>query len=407
MKLYSRRKLCRFCGSRKLESLGVLGSFAAFAGEGPDVEGQPRAYPVEWFVCEACLHVQNTHVILPEHLYGESPYEARHIPGRAAMMDKTAAILKELPQFPATGTVIDVGANDGMLMERLGRAGLKVIGVDPSPVVERLPEQLRTSYVHDVFEARAASSIRREHGQVDAIVAIGMFSRIDNLHAFVSAVRYVLKDEGVLVFDMPYLSALYRQSRFDWISHEVLSFPTLVAIQQFFSLNLMKLVHIVAEAGLPEHLLCVARKKESKGSEQASVEAALQHDRKSIESQLKGVRDWVAKLPARRENIHGFLAKAKADVGTLAGIGLDHGSWNTLHAAGLGSDHLDYLLDDTPAFRESGSGGIGWPVHPLGEIGRLKPGGVVLLNPDLDASAALKGYKGKVITLFPDPAYAG
>lgn len=411
MKFCSRRKLCRLCGSRKLTGLGTLAVFPAHAGEGPDPEGTIPSWPVEWSLCEACHHLQNTQIIQPEHLYRTSPYRSRAIPGRAAYLNRTAEIITGLPAFPKAGKVIEVGANDGQLLELLGTRERQVIGVDPSPVLPQLPEAAKPLWLDDVFEAKAAASIRRQHGMVDAIVAIGTFSRIDNLHAFLAATRYVLKEGGVFVFDIPNLASLVAHNRLDWVSHEILSFPTIGILQQFFDQNLMRLVQVLPEAGTPDNLLCVARRKEAGTEAETSVQAAIQQEQQRQGKELQSITEWVTRLPTQGERARAFLAAAREKHGTLGGIGLDHGSWNVLHVLGITPALVDVLFDDNPAIQAGGPGsGLAWPVHRLGDLAKHKPGAVVLLNQDLKLDPALNAYRekgGKVIVLFPEPAYAG
>lgn len=411
MKFCSRRKLCRLCGSRKLTSLGVLASFPAHAGEGPDPEGTIPMYPVEWSLCNACHHLQNTQIVQPNHLYRSSPYRSRAIPGRAAYLNRTAEIITGLPAFPKSGKVIEVGANDGQLIELLRTQDRQVIGVDPSPALSQMPEATKTLTLEDVFEAKAAASIRRQHGMVDAIVAIGTFSRIDNLHAFLAATRYVLKEGGVFLFDLPNLACLVDHNRLDWVSHEILSFPTIGILQQFFDQNLMRLVQVLPEAGTPDNLLCVARRKEAGTEAENSIQAAIQQEQKRQDKELQLVTDWVAKLPDQGARARDFLAAAREKHGTLGGIGLDHGSWNVLHVLGITPALIDALFDDNPAVQAGGpTTGLPWPVHRLGDLAKVKPGAVVILNQDLKLDPALKAYRDKggvVIALFPEPTYAG
>jgi len=132
--LIRRRKTCRLCDSSDLGL--VLQLVHQPIG---DIYIPPERlnvvqenYPVDLFLCNTCGHSQLLDVIDPNTIYGNYIYLTSSSLGLVEHFHKYAyEIMNKIN--PAQGSlVVDIGSNDGVLLEAFKKYGMKVLGVEPA-----------------------------------------------------------------------------------------------------------------------------------------------------------------------------------------------------------------------------------------------------------------------------------
>jgi SAM-dependent methyltransferase len=102
------------------------------------------------------------------------------------------------------GKAIDIGCNDGSLLEVLRRAGYaQVVGVEPNPVAASIARkkghQVYTSYL----TKELASQIVADCGAFDTVYLRHVVEHVSDLEAFFGAIRALLRPDGLLVLELP------------------------------------------------------------------------------------------------------------------------------------------------------------------------------------------------------------
>jgi SAM-dependent methyltransferase len=102
------------------------------------------------------------------------------------------------------GRAIDIGCNDGSLLEALRRAGYaQVVGVEPNPVAASIARnkghQVYTSYL----TKELASQIVADCGAFDTVYLRHVVEHVSDLEAFFGALRVLLRPDGLLVLELP------------------------------------------------------------------------------------------------------------------------------------------------------------------------------------------------------------
>ena len=169
--------------------------------------------------CEDCFHVQTSIVVEDFREYKYSTPEAVR-----PYLEDQAKDLKS--RYTEAKIVVEIGANNGMNVEILGKHFDSVIGVDPAGEWPVWP--LR-------FDMKTAEVIERRVGKVDLIVANHVFAHIDDLHEVFEAIDYLLKDNGHLVFEVGNFSKMAMEGRYDTIYHEHLDQHTHTPWQGFIN----------------------------------------------------------------------------------------------------------------------------------------------------------------------------
>lgn len=121
-----------------------------------------------------------------------------------------AAVMEPLVQLPHGATVVDVGCGPGMLMGKLheARPDLGQIGVERSlKMLEYAQKRLgdNARFVQGDLNTHALDNLLAKAGvsQVDAVVSTNVYYALADPHAFLIAVRRVLRPGGRFVLVNP------------------------------------------------------------------------------------------------------------------------------------------------------------------------------------------------------------
>lgn len=221
---------CRICGSKKLESVIDLGEqyiASAFVGDvvPPELE---RPYPTEVMRCvDGCGLVQLRHSIEPRLLYTEGyGYRSGTNELMRANLRSIAAAVESMVNLKAGDTVLDIGCNDGTLLDSYSTKGLDKVGFDPVASIVRSAREKSVFVINDFFSARQFREARAGT-KAKAITSIAMFYDLDQPLEFAKEVSSLLAADGVWVIELSYLPSMLGKVSFDTICHEHLEYYAL------------------------------------------------------------------------------------------------------------------------------------------------------------------------------------
>lgn len=232
------RTTCRICGSPHLApvlSLGdqrIAGAFADPKGDQP-VE---RAIPMELVRCdmtsdqEACGLIQTKHTVPGSILYSSYWYRSGVNRTMTENLHSIAQGVEEIVSLESGDLVVDIGCNDGTLLDGYKTEGLRHLGFDPSDVA-RYAIAKGYDVVNDFYSAEALRR-RRPDQKAKAVTSIAMFYDLEYPRSFVADVASVLAEGGIWVIELHYLPMMLEANAFDAIVHEHLEYYSLAVIER-------------------------------------------------------------------------------------------------------------------------------------------------------------------------------
>jgi SAM-dependent methyltransferase len=123
---------------------------------------------------------------------------------------------------------IEVGSNDGYLIDQFRADGTRAIGIDPSMDMCRIAKQRGVEVMPAMFCEPVAKDIAQRTGLADVIMANNVFNHANDPVAFARAVAKVLSPTGIFVFEVPYWLSMIESDRFtDMVYHEHPSYFTI------------------------------------------------------------------------------------------------------------------------------------------------------------------------------------
>lgn len=212
---------CEVCGASQLRPVLDLGRHPMC--DDLVVVGDARAcreYPIEILYCDACRTAHQRFQIPKQELFPRtyhyrSRFTADVLNGMASLVAAAGA------QFgPLAGkTVLDVGSNDGSLLDFFREQGAVTIGVEPTGACADAAAKGHATF-NKFFSPQLAPALIAAHGQPDFITFTNVFAHIEDLASVVQALRLLMHEGTVVIIENHFLGAVLDGGQFDTFYHE-------------------------------------------------------------------------------------------------------------------------------------------------------------------------------------------
>ena len=146
-------------------------------------------------------------------------------------------------QFPNANFVVEIGSNDGYLINQFRKEGVRTIGIDPSTEMCRIAQERGVEVMSTLFCIPVAEELVKQAGQADIVMANNVFNHANDPVSFARAVAHLLNDNGVFVFEAPYWLSMLESGRFtDMVYHEHPSYFTVKSVYNLLKAAGMEIV---------------------------------------------------------------------------------------------------------------------------------------------------------------------
>jgi C-methyltransferase-like protein/putative zinc binding protein/methyltransferase family protein len=394
--LFQARKLknCRLCGGSDLDTFLSLGNqpLANSLLEAHELKLPEYTAPLELCRCLICGHVQLTHTVPPEIMFANYRYKS----GVNAAWHRHC---EELADRCATqrGFVVDIASNDGTLLEYFAKQGWKVLGIEPA---ENLAHSLPV--VRDYWSTSFAISLRKTYGPADLIIAQNVFGHVDDPLDFLMGVQVMLAEDGQCIIEVPSLMELFRNTAFDTIYHEHLSYWSLDAVTLIAKMAQL-VVTDVELLRVHGGSLRVTLKRNGTGT--PAVFKMLFEENKLLKSK-RTFKNFPKIVNGLLTELDMLLRQYKKDgqvVGAYAASAKGATLLNLLSL--IGTPLPAYVLDDNPLKQNMYMPGSHVPIFSPLLIGEVDIMMLLAWNwaDELKARLRAIGFEGKFLIPFPEP----
>jgi NDP-4-keto-2,6-dideoxyhexose 3-C-methyltransferase len=218
---------CRICGNPNLKTIIDLGS-QPLSGVFPRTDApDPSVSPLHLVRCDiqkkagSCGMIQLLHTAELQEMYGTTyGYYSSISPTMVSHLEAKSKELIEIAKPKAGDVILDIGCNDGTLLNSYGaKNGFVRVGMDPSAKKFASHYQPDIRVVYDFFNEKGVRSLIGDKS-CKVITSIAMFYDLDDPIKFMKDIRALLAKDGVWALELSYLPLLLKQLTYDQICHE-------------------------------------------------------------------------------------------------------------------------------------------------------------------------------------------
>ncbi len=351
---------CRICHSKDIIIALELKS-SPLSDEYLKKKESQEKYKLECLLCKDCGQFQLKQIVSPEHIYTDYIYWSSSSPGLknhfANYCDMVTNYLKM-----NNGLILDIGCNEGLLLENFSSKGFNICGVEPANNICDHLSNTGIPHFNNYMTKDVSKKIVKKYGSPDIITTNNVFANVDNTDEFMEAVESIMDDHSVFIIEAGYLLDMISNRVFDNIYHEHLSYFSLHSLSKLmerFSLEIFHAVRIDTKGG---SIRIFIQKKTGSRPIDTSVSGLLKEEENKQLFSIKTYREFNDEINLVGKQLRNFLKKQKENGMKIAGYGASATVTTVLHHFDIG-DFFDFLVDDNPIKQGTFSPGYGIPVH--------------------------------------------
>lgn len=370
---------CRSCGYVELQTVLSLGDMplanALLTKE--QLEEPEETFPLELAFCSACTLVQLTESVSPEKLFRDYVYLSSFSDTMLRHAEKLSTELIGSKHLDATSLVIEVASNDGYLLKNYKRVGVPVLGIEPAANIAKVAEERGIPTICDFFNDALASQLFEKGYRADVIHAHNVLAHVPDLNGFVRGLGHVLKDDGVIVVEVPYVTDMIDNCEFDTVYHEHLSYFSLSALDALFTRNGLTIQKVER---LPIHGGTLRIFAGQGGERDESVVQLLKQEKASGVGDIKFYKTFGARVEQLRDDLVALLRELKSQGKRIAAYGASAKGSTLLNYCGIGRETLDYVVDRSTVKQGRYTPGTHLRIHAPKKLLADAPDHVLLLT---------------------------
>lgn len=316
--------------------------------------------------CESCLMVQLVDPVDPKMLFHDhyayfssiSKVMDRHFAQLAATIGDTVLYDEHLP-------VVEIGSNDGILLQKIAEMTPKTIGIEPSTNVANTAREKGLNIMTDFFTPDLAGRITAEHGPAQVVVGANVLCHIPDLNGMLRALDTLLDDEGVFIFEDPYLMDILTQLAYDQIYDEHVYYFSVLSLRRLFQEHGLRIFHVESmpvHGGSMRIYGCRSGSSRLTGSSVTDqIAAELEYGLDTLTTYL----DFAERVEQSRVSLTKLLHKLHGNGKRLVGYAASSKGTVILNFCGIGPDMLEYICDNTPSKQGLFTPGTHIPIVPI------------------------------------------
>jgi SAM-dependent methyltransferase len=365
-------------------------------------------YPLVVEVCDRCFLAQvDEHKSAAEIFDSDYTYFSSFSRSWLDHAERFAAMAIDRFGLGPASQVIEVASNDGYLLQYFARAGIAVVGVEPTANTAEAAIGKGIPTIVDFFGRALAQ--KQLAASADLIVGNNVFAHVPDINDFTAGLKAALKPDGVISLEFPHLLRLIEQAQFDTIYHEHFSYLSLGTTERIVAAQGLKIFDVEQ---LPTHggslRVFGAHADDPSKARSAHVEALLAEEERAG---LRGRGIYEAfqpRIDAIRAQFVAFLLDQRAAGATVAAYGAAAKGNTLLNYCGIKGDELiRFVADLSPHKQGRYLPGSHIPVVPPDRIDQERPDYIVIfpwnLRDEVAAQLAhVRGWGAKFVTAIPE-----
>jgi hypothetical protein len=400
-------RLCRSCSAIGLELFLSLGSMplanSLLARE--DLGATEPVFPLELTHCAACSLVQILETIPPDTLFKEYLYFSSFSDTVVEHARQLATRLIPERRLAENSLVVEIASNDGYLLQFFQAARVPVLGIEPARNIAKVAVERGIPTLSEFFGEALASELTAKGTRADVIIGNNVLAHVPDLNGFIRGVALLLKDDGMALFEVPYVKDMIDGCEFDTIYHEHLAYYSLTAVKNLVERHGLSVVAVERTAIHGGSLRISIAKS---GPVARDVNALLEEEAGWRVGSIDAYRAFAGRVEELKAALRSLLADLKQQHKRIAGYGAAAKGTVLLNYCGIAADTIDFVVDRSPHKQGRYVPGVRIPIFPVDRLLADRPDYVLLLAWNFAAEIARQQSSylqrgGRFIVPVPEP----
>ena len=402
---------CRHCGEPVDLVLVDLGSSPPSNSylTNEDLRSSEAWFPLRVLVCESCWLVQTLDSTDAALLFDAdyayfSGYSSTWVEHCRVYADEAT----DRFGLDQSSRVVEVGSNDGTLLNFFQGLGMKCTGIEPTASTATVARDLGLEVLEVFLDDEVAGNLVADGLVADLLIANNVLAHMPDIVGFATGCRQLLGSDGVASFEFHHLVELVSKTQFDTIYHEHFSYLSLTSVEAVFKTAGLKVFDVQQLSTHGGSLRVYVQPAESTRFDTCeSVHRLRDQEASRGVASPSFYADFQERSNCIKDDLMEFLIDAKRKGQSVVGYGAAAKGNTLLNYAGVRPDLISYVVDNNPAKQGRYLPGSRIPIVDEQRIVDDSPDLVLVLPWNIRDEIAqrlesLDGWSGSVVTAVPE-----
>ena len=366
--------LCPACSNSEFDRIYEFGN-VPLAGYFPLPGKSEEKFliPMELRSCKECQLVQINPDVNDDLLFADYRYVSSV--GMQSHFDSFADWFEKSHFADQNSTILEIGCNDGPLLDSLTKKGYRPIGIDPASNIVRQASQKGLNVICDFFNLESVEAHQLVN-TCDVLISCNSFAHISDIGLVAKSVARALKPTGVFIVEIQSLYDLVKSKAFDFVYHEHKYYYSIVSISNLLRRHGMYLVDGMEIDTHGGSMRLVFSK--SKNDESEIVKKMIKKEN-SVDLTPTAIQVAIVSFMEEIQKLKIFLQSSSKENQVCVGVGASGRANMLLNYLLPEAKVIDAVYDESPERigREMALSEI--PVKGLAEASELGPANVLVL----------------------------
>ena len=312
---------CRFCNSRKLVNFLTytnlpISNKLIKKSEIP----LTKKYTLKILFCKNCWLVQTKDTVHFKKIFNKNYlYHSSYSKDWLSHCKKLSKEILKKYYFKDKEHICEIASNDGYLLKNF-KNKIGYFGVEPSSSVAKISIKRGIKTFINFFSYSLSKKLKKIYN-VKLIIALNVIAHVPNINDVLKGISNLLNNDGVVIFEFPYLKNLIEKTQFDTIYHEHFSYFTFSSFNRILNANELKIYDVKK---VPTHggsLRVYAVKKSFKTKIKQSVFKIKNEESKLKINSVKFYKDFEIQINQNKLRLEKIINKVVRENKTLYGYG--------------------------------------------------------------------------------------
>ena len=403
-------KTCQVCNSKNVYEvldLGYSGLCDSLLNKN-QLKQREKNYPLKLMRCKKCQLLQLNYVVDNQKVFHKQyPYKSGITKTLKDLLHSTGKYCVKNFSFTKKPLAIDIGSNDGTLLEGFKKLNFQVLGVEPTNI-SKIANKKGIKTLQKFFEKDAINHIKANYKKADVISGTNIFAHVNKLDTFMKGVRSLINpNTGIFVTESHYAVNIIDQMQFDSIYHEHLRFfllKPLILLLKNYGFKIIDATKIPNYAGSIRIAATLNHKIKTKNS----VKKILKEEKRKGFYKNEKYKNFSKNVKKVKKNLIDLLWRLKLKKKKIVGVGCPGRSITLLSYCNITDKIIDYIAEQKTSLKLN-------MYTPTTHIKIIDEKNMIKKQPDyalvlswhygkaVMKNLKKKGYKGKFIIPLPYP----